>query len=309
MLRAGKRDRLILELMLIAVAVALACLVYKTDGYKIVTLNLFYLPVVLSGFFLGRYSTGVLAVFCVMTTSIICVLQINEFSSFYSPLATGLTIAVWGAVLCLTAILVGTLSDERTAQAQELHEAYVGVVEVLAQYLQGGNPQLNLATNRVVKLSQRIALEMRLSSKCIDDIRVAALMQGFSRIEITTKVISKAVHTLENKSNAGDFSFQGTDLLHSLGVVLRGAMPILINQEPSLLAALKERAPADVPIGARILRVARAFDVLTMGRPGEHVSPSDAIQELRSDKTAEYDVDVLEVLDRVAVEKQQLVHA
>ncbi len=309
MLRAGKRDRLILELMLIAVAVALACLVYKTDGYKIVTLNLFYLPVVLSGFFLGRYSTGVLAVFCVMTTSIICVLQINEFSSFYSPLATGLTIAVWGAVLCLTAILVGTLSDERTAQAQELHEAYVGVVEVLAQYLQGGNPQLNLATNRVVKLSQRIALEMRLSSKCIDDIRVAALMQGFSRIEITTKVINKAVHTLENKGNAGDFSFQGTDLLHSLGVVLRGAMPILINQEPSLLAALKERAPADVPIGARILRVARAFDVLTMGRPGEHVSPSEAIQELRSDKTAEYDVDVLEVLDRVAVEKQQLVHA
>ena len=285
MLRAGKRDRLILELMLIAVAVALACLVYKTDGYKIVTLNLFYLPVVLSGFFLGRYSTGILAVFCVMTTSIICVLQINDFSSFYSPLAIGLTIAVWGAVLCLTAILVGTLSDERTAQAQELHEAYVGVVEVLAQYLQGGNPQLNLATNRVVKLSQQIALEMRLSSKCIDDIRVAALMQGFSRIEITTKVISKAVHSLENKGNAGDFSFQGTDLLHSLGVVLRGAMPILINQEPGMLAALQERAPADVPIGARILRAVRAFDALTMGRPGENLSPAEAIQELRSDKT------------------------
>jgi hypothetical protein len=309
MLRGGKRERLVLELMLIAVAIALACLVYKTEGYKIVTLNLFYLPVVLSGFFLGRYSTGILAVFCVMTTSIICVLQVNEFSSYYSPLAIGLTIAVWGAVLCLTAILVGTLSDERTAQAQELHEAYVGVVEVLAQYLQGGNPQLNLATNRVVKLSQRIALEMRLSSKSIDDIRVAALMQGFSRIEITTKVISKAVHSLENKGNAGDFSFQGTDLLHSLGVVLHGAMPILMNQEPGVLAGLKERTPTDVPIGARILRVARAYDSITMGRLGENLSPAEAMQELRSDKTAEYDVDVLEVLDRVVVEKQQLVHA
>jgi len=308
MIREGKRERLILELLLIGVAIALACLVFKTEGYKLVTLNLFYLPVVLSGFFLGRYSTGILAVFCVMITSLICMLQINEFSSYYSPLAIGLTIAVWGAVLCLTAILVGTLSDERAAQAHELHEAYVGVVEVLAQYLQGGNPQIHLATNRVVKLSQQIALEMRLSAKCIDDIRVAALMQGFSKIEITTKVISKAVHSLEGKGHPGDFSFQGTELVHSLGVVLRGAMPILLNQEPGLLAALHEQAPAIVPIGARILRVARAYESLTMGHAGENLSPSEAIQELRADTTAEYDVDILEVLDRVVVDKQQFAH-
>ena len=67
-----KRDRHILELMLIIVTVALTCLVYKTEGGKIVTLNLFYLPIVLGGFFLGRYLTGILAVFCVMTTSMVC---------------------------------------------------------------------------------------------------------------------------------------------------------------------------------------------------------------------------------------------
>ena len=178
----AKRERRILEFMLIGITIALTFLVYKTDGYKLITLNLFYLPVVLSGFFLGRYSAGILAVFCVMTTSLVCALQLNEFSSYTSPLAIGLMVTLWGAILCLTALLVGTLSDERAAQANELHEAYVGVVEVLAKYLQGGNPQLNASTNRVVRLSQQIALEMRLSSKCIDDIRVAALMQGFSKI-------------------------------------------------------------------------------------------------------------------------------
>ena len=226
-----KRERLILELMLIAISVALTCLVYKIDGYKLTALNLFYLPVVLSGFFLGRYSSGILAVLCVMTASLVCALQLNEFSSYTSPLAIGLTVTVWGAVLCLTAILVGTLSDERNAQVKELHEAYVGVVEVLAKYLQGGNSQLNDATNRVVRLSQSIALEMRLSSKSIDHIRVAGLLQGFTNVEITTRVLSRAVHSLEGKGNGSAFSFHGTDLVHSLGAVLHGAIPILANQD------------------------------------------------------------------------------
>ena len=99
---------------------ALTCLVYKTDGYRLVTLNLFFLPVVLAAFFLGRYTAGILAVFCVSTTSIVCVLQLDDFASFTSPLAIGLAVTVWGAILCLTALLVGTLSDERSAQAVEL---------------------------------------------------------------------------------------------------------------------------------------------------------------------------------------------
>ena len=257
MFQLTKREQRILEVMLIVLSIALACLVYKTDGYKLVTLNLFFLPVVLAAFFLGRYTAGVLALFSVITTSLVCMLQLNDFASYTSPLAIGLAVAVWGAILCLTALLVGTLSDERAAQSGELHEAYVGVVEVLARYLQGGNPQLNAFTNRVVNISQRIALEMKLPSKRIDDIRVAALMQGFSKIEITTKVISKAVHSLESKGNIHDFSFHGVDLVHSLGAVLHGAIPILLNQDTALPAELQDRSMSEAPIGAKILRVAR----------------------------------------------------
>jgi hypothetical protein len=290
------------------VTIGLTCLVYKTNGYKITVLNLFYLPIVLCGFCLGRYTTGVLAVFCVMTTSLVCALQLNEFSTYTSPLAVGLTVTIWGANLCLTALLVGTLSDERTTQAKELHEAYVGVVEVLAKYLQGGNSHLNDCTNRVVRLSQLIALEMKLSSRTIDDIRVAALMQGFSNIEITTKVISRAVHSLEGRNNAGAFSFHGTDLVQSLGGVLHGAIPILVNQDHVLLAELQQRSPTDVPIGAQILRVAQAYDALTIGRAGDNLTPQEAIQELRANKAAAYDLDVLDVLERVVTEERQLVH-
>jgi hypothetical protein len=304
MLYQNKQERRVLELMLIGLVVGLTCLVYKLDGYKIVTLNLFYLPVVLSGFFLGRYATGLLAVFCVMTTSLLCALQLDDFCSQATPLAMGLTVTTWGAVLCLTSLLVGTLSDERAAQAVELHEAYVGVVEVLAKYLQGGNPQLNASTNRVVRLSQAVASQMKIPSKRIDDIRVAALMQGFSRIEITTKVITRAVSSLEGKGKIDDFSFNGTDLAHSLGAVLRGAIPILINQDPSLPGVSPERS-MDVPVGARILRVVRAYDSIVMGRGNENLSSAEAIMELRADGTAAYDSDVLEALEAVVAERHE----
>jgi hypothetical protein len=309
MFNLTKRDQRILEVILIILTVALTCLVYKTDGYRLVTLNLFFLPVVLAAFFLGRYTAGILAVFCVSTTSIVCVLQLDDFASFTSPLAIGLAVTVWGAILCMTALLVGTLSDERSAQAVELHEAYVGVVEVLAKYLQGGNPQLNAFTNRVVALSQRIALELKLSSKRIDDIRVAALMQGFSKIEVTTKVISKAVHRLEAKGDDQDFSFQGTDLVYSLGAVLRGAIPILLNQDKSLPAELKDESSAEPPIGAKILNVARAYETLLSGDAEEAISPEEAMRELRADRAAGYDVEVLEALERVVHEQHALVTA
>lgn len=309
MFQLSKRDQRILEVMLIVLTLALTVLVYKTEGFKLVTLNLFFLPVVLSAFFLGRYSAGVLAVFCVMTTSLVCALEINDFASYTSPMAIGMAVTVWGAILCLTALLVGTLSDERSAQAIELHEAYVGVVEVLAKYLQGGNPQLNAFTNRVVSLSQRIAQELKLSSRRIDDIRVAALLQGFSKIEVTTKVISKAVNTLESKGNAvADFSFHGTDLVYSLGSVLRGAIPILLNQDSGLPADFKEHVTPEAPIGAKILSVARAYEALIASHADEAISPIEAIRELRADRTSGYDPDVLDALQFV-VNEQALVPA
>jgi hypothetical protein len=309
MFQLTKRDQRILEVMLIILTVGLTCLVYKTSGYRLLTLNLFFLPIVLAAFFLGRYRAGILAVFCVATTSIVCVLEHDDFANVNSILAVGLAVTVWGAILCLTALLVGTLSDERFAQAVELQEAYVGVIEVLAKYLQGGNPQLNAFTNRVAKLSQRIAVELKLSSKRVDDIRVAALMQGFSKIEVTTKVISKAVHRLEARGDDKDFCFHGTDLVYSLGGVLRGAIPILLNQDASLPADLKDQSVAEAPIGAKILSVARAYEALLADDADQTLTPEQAIRELRADRAADYDFEVLEALERVVAERQTLVMA
>ena len=95
MFRLNKRDQRIIELMLLAVVVGLTCLVYRMDSCKLVTLNLFFLPIVLGAFFLGRYSAGILAVFAVIATSFVCAIQLNDFSTYASPLAIGLSVTLW----------------------------------------------------------------------------------------------------------------------------------------------------------------------------------------------------------------------
>ena len=102
----NNRDRRILEIMLIVVAMGMTFLLYRMGGYKMVILNLFYLPIVLSGYYLGRTSAGVLALLSVLAVTITATLDTTGFAAYRTPVMIGLALTVWGATLGLTAILV-----------------------------------------------------------------------------------------------------------------------------------------------------------------------------------------------------------
>ncbi len=291
-----------LEIILVLVTVGLTCLLHRTVGYKMIVLNLFYLPVVLAAFFLGRYRAGVLALFCVISASVVTAMNLMDFAAYTSLIVIGLAITLWGAVLGLTALLVGTLSDERSAKIIKLHEAHVGVVEVLSRYLQSANPKLKDRSNRVADLSEKVAQQMKLSEREVDDIRVAALLQDMENIEITAKVIRSAMGHLEEEYKSSQHTFYGTDLVHSLGAVLTGAFPLVLNQNnatPFGSPTDDKDHSSEVPFGARIIRTVRAYDTLTCdGIIPSDTTPREAIDELRSDTDANHHPAVLHALKR-----------
>ncbi len=283
-----------LEIILILVTVGLTCLLFRTTTHKAIVLNLFYLPVVLAGFFLGRYRAGVLALLCVVSASMVVVSDLASFSTSTSPIVVGLSVTIWGAVLGLTALLVGTLCDDRIAKAIEAREAHVGVVEVLVRYLQSANPRLQHRARQVSELSEKVARRMRLSEKEIDDIRVAALLMDMENLEITARVIKKAVGELED-NGYGECTFHGTDLVQSLGGVLTGAFPLLLIQDGS-----GELHGDKVPFGAHIIHTVRGYEDLVQGTYGGHVDdPMDLIVELECDTDSEYHPAVLHALQEV----------
>jgi hypothetical protein len=296
MLQHDRKAQRAIEISLILVAIGMTCLLYETTGYGVSVLNLFFLPIVLAGFFLGRYRAGVLALLSGVSVAGVVMLDMNNFAVFLSPLATALSLTIWGAVLGLTALLVGTLSDECTTRAIEAREAHVGVVEVLARYLQSGNPNIQSRAMRMAELSGKVAKTMRLSEKEIDDIRVATLLMDIENIEITSRVIRKAVGVLEDEKEQNTFA--GSELVQSLGNVLTSAFPLLLNQVET--GEVVEGGTGAQPFGARILRTVRAYDDLVHIHWGSTlVDTQEALDELKSDIDAEHHPAVLYALEKV----------
>lgn len=305
MILSKPNEKKIFECALVVICIALCCLLYRVGNYRMVVLNLFYLPVVLAAFFLGRYYAGVLALFCVMCASIVIAFNLNTSAAFSPPLVIGLALAIWGAVLGINAILVGTLSDEKAHKIAELHDAYVGVVEVLVRYLNSADPKLKDQAMQISELSQQVAARMRLSDKEIDDIRVAALLQDIESIEVTARVIRKAVGDLTHvrRGSTTEHTFNGRDLVHSLGSVLTGALPLIIDNRGDLAAGQTED---DIPahpepvLGAKILRtVRRYFALVSQASPDTH--PRVILNVLKNDLDCDHHPAVLHALEQVVL--------
>jgi len=303
MLRKKTNEQRILEVALILICVALCALLYRVGPYRMVVLNLFYLPVVLAAFFLGRYLAGVLALLCVVCAAVVTALDLGTLVSYSSPLVVGLALTIWAGVMGINSILVGTLSDERMAKIAELHDAYVGVVEVLVQYLNSADPRCSERSRKIAEISRQVAGRLKCTDKEIDDIRVAALLQDMDHIEVTARVIRKAVGEVAQPRRGKhlEHTFHGSDLVQALGTVLRGALPLLDNRDDTLdvdRGEAKAAPSAHSALGTQIIRTVRSY-VNLLSQDSSVAEPRDAIDALRNGAEGDHSALVLQALEQV----------
>ena len=152
------------------------------------------------------------------------------------------------------------------------------------------------------KLAQQVAARMKLPSKEIDDIRVATLLHDMESIEVTAKVIQKAIGSVA-QGNAKQHTFHGSDLAQSLGSVLRGALPLLAARHRDYDASPEYGAvyaPVDEPIGSRVICTVRAYAKLVTEH-SEPPSPREAVMILRNDLDQAHHRAVLHALEQVVL--------
>lgn len=299
------KDRRRVEWMLVVVTLGLVCLLGMTVASKAVVLNLFYLPVVCAGFFLGRYRAGALAFLSVIAASVVVMSDVRAFAISTEPVVVLLTLSIWGAVLGLTAVFVGTLSDDRHAKGAEAREAYLGVVEVLSAYLQAVNPRLQSRARRVAELSEKVGRKLRLSDQEVDNIRVAAIMLDMESLEITSRVIRKAVDEIED--DPGLRTLPGSELVNSLGRVLTGAFPIAqsVVQSDDFSGRQMDQSR---PLSAEVIRTVRAYLKLQhRPLPAQNGGEFDVFAELEADDVLGVPTAVIDAL-RLVTETERNDH-
>lgn len=116
-------DRLF-ELLLVAAVLCVSALMWVYYVETPWLLHLYYVPVVLTGFYLGKFRARILALLCVLTATIIFLPALNNSDSDGIPLATALAFTLWVVTLVSTAVLVGSLSDRWRLAMNELREAH-----------------------------------------------------------------------------------------------------------------------------------------------------------------------------------------
>lgn len=294
-------ERRRVEWMLVVVILGLVALLNTTVVSKSVVLNLFYLPVVCAGFFLGRYRAGALAFLSVIAVSVVVMSDLTTFASS-EPVVVLLTLCIWGSVLGLTAVFVGTLSDDRQAKSNEAREAYMGVVEVLSSYLQAVNPRLQYRARRVAELSEKVGRKLRLSDQEIDNIRLASLMLDMESLEITSRVIRKAVDEIED--GPGLRTLPGSELVESLGRVLTGAFPIAQSVVQSDDFSGRQRDQSR-PLSAEVIRTVRAYlHLIQRPLPVQEGRETDPFTELEMDDVLSVPSAVIDALRTVVSDER-----
>jgi putative nucleotidyltransferase with HDIG domain len=298
------------EKILVLVLAIMVVIVNLFVVQQLAFLNFYYLPVLVSGYVLGRKMAVLTALFCV---ALIAFSAINNPLLFHSKdtslyLISDLTL--WGGFLILAGYAVGSLYQQKEKKIQELKNAYVGVLEILAKYLESYDRYTRSHSIRVADYATSIAIAMELPRYQVENIKVAALLHDIGKVEISSDLIKKAAALSdEEKKEINAHAQKGVELLSMVGPVLKEAMPIVEAHHEYFVNNRPEKGvEKQVPLGARILAVADAFDAMITDRPYRQGKPHwQAMEELDRCSGVQFDPQVVEAFKKVYAEKAEVV--
>jgi putative nucleotidyltransferase with HDIG domain len=271
---------------------------------KLALLNLFYLPALAAGFILGKRKALLVSIFSIAAVSFYAILNYPDFIPRQNFTTFIVNLISWGSFLVLASILVGHLHEENQRQITQLRNAYVGILEILAKYIESADQYTQGHSVRVSHYAQDIAVEMKLKEEAIENIKIAALLHDIGKVEISADLIRKASELSEDEKILFEsHTRKGAQLLSSVGDVLREAVPLVLAHHEYFDHEQYRGSPDNtVPLGARIIAVADAYDAMTTDRPYRSgMQPWQALEELERSTGTQFDPGVVKSFKKCLV--------
>ncbi len=217
-----------IEVLVIASLFAIFGLLKIVIANEFAFLNLYFIPVLISGYFLGKKRAILSAVASVLLTVLFLIRWPDELLASSGQLYGGLNILVWASLLVLSSILVSTINESR------YYRQTTATLQLLEKYMRDIATQENHCA-RVGRLTREIAEELKLPPQMINSIEAAGLLHDVADTEEGLELISDC----------------GKIQNHSKNEIIGEAIPIL---------SYRHRRFGTMPFGSRILRVADLYD-------------------------------------------------
>ena len=270
---------------------------------KSIVLNFYYLPVLSAGYFLGRRMGVLTAIFSILVVVISSLFFPEAFFKGQDFVSTLAQLLSWGGFLTLTSIAVGTLYEQNERRLRDLKNAYIGVLEILSKYLESTDRYTKGHSVRVSELAMEIAIAMELPREEVENIRVAGLLHDIGKIEVSGDILRKAAElSSEERELIDEHTIKGAYLLSSVGSVLKEVVPMVVSHHKYFMSGTENRENEmnNIPLGARIIAVADAFDAMTTDRPyRKGMPPWQVLEEIVKNTGKQFDPEVVEASKRV----------
>ncbi|MFZ2198553.1 MAG: HD domain-containing phosphohydrolase [Thermodesulfovibrionales bacterium] len=281
------------ELVVVFLLVAIAGTVFFFVSNQRAFLNFFYIPVLLSAYLLGKRHATYSAVFSIILISLIAFYYPSTFtfpvdSEFYKWFDIG----TWGAFLVITAYYMGLLYEKKETANREIKKTYQGIIEMMSMIIDSADKAGQSHSYRVSVISGMIARDMGLSELWVENIRIAALLHDLGKLDVGSEVLDKL-----SKLPCGEYdnmqirTTRGPDTLEPMCGKILDIMPlILYHGEKFDGSGNLSMAGDDIPLGARIIAVADAYDSLLYNPQSRKALTSpEAKQEIIKLSTAHFD--------------------
>ena len=142
---SGKQLETIIAIIIILVILGAGLLVH----YKFILLNFFFLPVIFSGYYLGRKRALLIAITCILLEALYLVFSYEVIGVKFLLGQDDLFFLIsWAIFLVLTAWIVGTLSERTEREVLNLKRAYLGILAIVLKYLEVGEEDKSQAETR-----------------------------------------------------------------------------------------------------------------------------------------------------------------
>lgn len=175
-------------------------------------------------------------------------------------------------------------------------------IELLADALDRRDPYTAHHSSRVARLAAAIAREMKLPERVVKEIEMGGRVHDLGKIGIPESILNKRSKLTSKEFDCiKDHPQEGYKLLSRLHLYSEGLTYVLHHHERMDGLGYPDGLSGEqIPLGARIISVADAFDAMTSNRPYRAaMTREQAIKELQRNSGTQFDPRVVEAVIRV----------
>ncbi len=203
--------------------------------------------------------------------------------------------------------LITTQQDKLSKYAQDLEEAYVSTVRVLAAAIDARDTYTLGHSTRVAQLSVNMGKEIGLGSAELEDLEIACLFHDVGKIKIPDAILLKKgrLDPLEHREMARHTEY-GAEILSKAPSLLKYIPAVRHHHEwydgtgyPDGISREK------IPLAAAIISLADVYDAMTSDRPyREALTEGEARQKIMELAGKQFHPDLVKILIRI-LEKRE----